>query len=257
MSAFTQIFSTSIEDVKNKFPLYLKYLASPFIAILLYEIFWDSIDIISIPSIELAPASNEMPAVTLDIQGFFSDTIGFIIYTYLELNLAFITHKITLNKQSEISIIDGLIWRKKHIPFIKAFLTLLLISLLMLPPMFIFINIDETSKTTDHLTFLIIALSLYLLAIIYLLSRYSLIAPAAAANKPIKLSDSFLLSKGYGWIIMILVFIIPSLFNYLLDILPLTLSIILANIFLIFSIILLTNCYKYLKEKQVSITTAS
>ena len=42
MKAFTQIFLASIEDVKNKFPLYLKYLALPFIALVLFEVFEDS-----------------------------------------------------------------------------------------------------------------------------------------------------------------------------------------------------------------------
>lgn len=257
MSAFTKILSTSVEDIKDKFPLYLKYLALPFIAMVLYDFFGDYI-VINMPSIELAPASDETPAITLKNQGLFSDLVNIIILLYLQLNLAFITHKVTLGKQSEISIIDGLIWRKKHIPFIKAFLVLLLITFLMFIPVIILIIftsfadsgfLSDASGLTTSLYFLVLALPF-----IYLFSRYSLIAPAAAANKPIKLADSFSLTKGYGWIIAILTVIIPIILEFLLDALPFTLSIIFINISVIFSIVLLTNCYKYLKQKNVSAT---
>ncbi len=255
MNALTKILSTSVEDIKDKFSLYLKYLALPFIAMVFYDFFGDYI-VINMPSIELAPANDEMSAITLETQGFFSGLADITIYLYLQLNLAFITHKVTLGRQSEITIIDGLIWRKKHIPFIKAFVTLILISFLMLIPIIVLLSLtafadsgflSDASGLTTSLYFLALALPF-----IYLFSRYSLIAPASAANKPIKLADSFSLTKGYGWIIAALTVIIPTTLEFLLNAIPFTLSIIFINISVIFSIILLTNCYKYLKQVNVS-----
>ena len=237
MSAFTKILSTSIDDIKDKLPLYLKYLALPFIAMVLYDFF---------------------EGLNIEHQGFIGSLVSIFIYLYLQLNLAFITHKVTLGKQSEISIIDGLIWSKKHIPFIKAFVTLISISLLMLIPLIVLIIftsfadsvfLSEASGLTISLTFLAIALPF-----IYLFSRYSLIAPAAAANKPMKLAYSFSLTKGYGWVVAALTVVIPTILEFLLDAIPFTLSIIFINISVIISIILLTNCYKYLKQKNLSAT---
>ena len=256
MSAFIQIFSASFEDVKNYFPAYFKYLLLPFIALVSFEVFSGLITI-ETAGIELAPATETEKAVILKTNYFLTEVLQIIIYFYFDINLAFLAHKITLGKQKDISIIDGLIWRRKHFPFIKAFLVLVFIFLLFMAvplfiSMFLFSIMPNLFNDIGSGFISTLFLSTFFFPSLYLFGRFCLLTPAAAAIEPLTLSKSFSLTKGFGWIIFTMIILLPVLVDILFELLPSPLSAIFIYLSLIFFVILLTNSYKHIiKSKQI------
>lgn len=193
-----------------------------------------------------------------------------LFYCYLYLNIAVVTHRIFLD-DSSLKIYHGIIWNFRHIRFLFKlivffiaavfvyFLTAILIA--FITP-FIKPSI-ENQQNSDY--FIVLCFSfIFLVPAQYLLARWSLILPAAAIGKNLTTGESYKITNGNGFRLVILITFIPTLIVSLLGLPALIedVSIFLSNlpsyeiwgtiiveifkvVFFIFEISLLSMCYSF------------
>lgn len=193
-----------------------------------------------------------------------------LFYCYLYLNIAVVTHRIFLDDTS-LRIYHGIIWNFRHIRFLfkliiffiaAIFVYFLTAMLIAFTTPFIKPSI-ENQQNSDY--FIVLCLSfIFWVPAQYLLARWSLILPAAAIGKNLNTGDSYKITNGNGFRLVILITFIPTLIASLLGSPALTedVSIFLSNlpgyeiwgtiivqifgaVFFIFEISLLSMCYSF------------
>jgi hypothetical protein len=255
MRTIIEIFLSSLRDLKRYYRDYLKLLIIPSLLLVFLSLIteYDLFQTDNI-SIGLIKATEEQEPIFLTLGVSPTDVIVFLLSLYFQFGFAFLVHKITLGKASGLRIVDGVFWRKKHVLFVRKlfiFSALFYLVGLALYPLLSTASVLMSMYLQSYPgVILIMVFPLLILPFLYFMSRVSLALPAAANNEDLSLSGAFRLSKNYGWVILLTTFVFTlvvenisfwTLHNTYLDIVMYHLSLFLG-------IVLLTNCYKFIKK---------
>ncbi len=140
--------------------------------------------------------------------------LSYVVQTYLYILIVVKLHRLFLIDESDHSLKESLKWQKNNTSYLFTSLAIALIAAIVAIP-FTFIVpffIDISDDTTSIFIFLI------LFPAGYIASRISLVLPSIAINDLIDFSESWNISKGYGWKVFFLVTILPVSFSYVNDI---------------------------------------
>ncbi len=258
MRTITTIMLSSLSDLKRYYRDYLTLLTIPFLFLMLFSII-SEYNLFQTSEVRLKPSeATELEEAIYFSLGFsLMDVMVFLITIYFQFGFAFLVHKITLGKAAGLHIVDGLVWRKKHLLFIKKIflfsVLFYLVGLALFPVLSSVTMITAMMLQSYSVTISMVIIFLLLLPFLYFMSRISLVLPAAANNEDLSLRDAFHLSKNYGWAIMLTTFaftiVIDNVSSWTLHVKYV--DVFIYNISLFVGIVLLTNCYKLIKNKQL------
>jgi hypothetical protein len=136
-----------------------------------------------------------------------------IIQAYLYFLIVVRLHRIFLMNESEYSLKGSFMWRNNNTSYLLATIAIgIMGTITMIPILIIAIPIfgyfEDYSK---------IFITVILIPIGYILSRFSLVLPSIAINGKIDFRESWNISKGNGWKVFILITLTPVVFNTAMD----------------------------------------
>ena len=187
------------------------------------------------------------------------DTILVLIHGYFYIIFTIYCHRTFLEKETPNGLIDILKWDKRKTNFLLTTIALAIgTSICIVPIFFILIMFgNSNSEQFNHL----ILLSILMLPIGYVFSRFSLILPAAAIDKDNSWSIAWHLSRGNGWNLCLLISFLPIISNFILNninstsLITKAFATILSLIVLFYEVSILSNSYKVLIEKNIKPNT--
>lgn len=172
-----------------------------------------------------------------------------LISGYFSTIFAVYCHRIFLEKETPKDIVDILKWDKRKTNFLITLIVLALGTCICIVPVpFILIYLGKfVPELNDFILWFILTLPIG-----YVFSRLFLILPATAIDKDNSWSMAWHISKGNGWNLCLLIFILPMLPSFVPDFISSTSLItkiftsIMGLIILFYGVSVLSNTYKVL-----------
>ena len=171
--------------------------------------------------------------------------VGAILFTFLTMKLAILTHRAVLLKEYRLSNMST--WQE----YDKKFLVWVFFSILfMLGIGFILVLLGYPTEEKELSTPVTIFFFIVVILLSLMFSRLGLVFPDAATNGNMRLKEAWERTKPYAGSLFILVIIIPGILNKIAEFIPQTnLVTILFSAFIlifisIFQITIISICYK-------------
>jgi len=182
--------------------------------------------------------------------------VGGILAIYLKTLLAVKCHRMFLLNDPVGAIKDNFLWKKRDTEFVVYGLMLGLLMFIIFFPIMTFFSIQTSGLETIGPG---IAYKSVMIPIGYTWARLSLMFPAIAIDKKEDFSNAWMISKGNGWKLFFLIYLLPGgfrllsgtllssffIFNWILSVV--------GNVIFIFEVLVLSNSYRHLSRiKKVS-----
>lgn len=181
--------------------------------------------------------------ISLFLNKYTINVIFLIINLYLYNVIVVRIHRVFLLDETEFSFKRAFLWRSSNTGYLLTTIAIVTLAIVVIVPLVVIIGSYEK-----------IVIIIAYIPIGYIISRFSLVLPSIAINDRIDFNKAWKISKGQGWKVFLLIFMLPFLFEHGIEVIYYD-SIFLRPLFsflsiivMVFVIIVLSNTYKKLNS---------